>query len=166
MRNGRVVALNGTTTLSATYGMVEQMFLGHYVHNLDDRERLTIPAKYRDDLAEGMVATRGPGQQVLLYPLREWWTLTQRVDALPKLGEQPSNIRRLLYAFAEDLTMDRQGRIIIPARLREHAHIRNEVVIVGLNTYIELWAPETWQQIESRFEDGSFTEDYFATLGI
>jgi len=62
--------------------------------------------------------------------------------------------------------MDRQGRIIIPTRLREHARIRDEVVIVRLNTYIELWTPETWRQIESRFEDGSFTEDYFATLGI
>ncbi len=142
------------------------MFLGQYTHNLDDKGRLTIPAKYRADLAEGLVATRGPKRQIVLYPLSEWHALTERVDALPKLGEQASNIRRLLYAFAEDLTMDKQGRIIVPPRLREYAQINNEVTIVGLNTYIELWAPERWREIESQFEDGSFTEDYFATLGI
>ena len=142
------------------------MFLGQYAHNLDDKGRLTIPAKYRSDLADGMVATRGPRRQIVLYPLNEWQALTERVDALPRLDARAGNIRRLLYAFAEDLTMDKQGRIIVPPRLREYAQINTEVIIVGLNRYIELWAPERWREIESQFEDGSFTEDYFATLGI
>jgi MraZ protein len=142
------------------------MFLGHYAHSLDDKGRLTIPAKYRDDLAEGLVATRGPKHQIVLYPLSEWRSLTQRVDALPRLDEKAVNIRRLLYAFAEDLVVDRQGRVIIPPRLREYARIDNEVIVVGLNSYVELWAPDAWQEIESHFEDGSFTEDYFTTLGI
>jgi MraZ protein len=144
----------------------EQMFLGLYAHTLDDKGRLTIPAKYRDDLAGGLVATRGPKHQIVLYPFGEWRSLTQRVDALPRLDEQAVNIRRLLYAFAEDLVVDRQGRIIIPPRLRAYARIDNEVIVVGLNSYVELWAPHAWQVIESRFEDGSFTEDYFTTLGI
>lgn len=142
------------------------MFLGRFAHNLDDKGRLTIPAKFRGDLAEGLVATRGPRRQIVLYPLREWRTLTERVDALPKMDQRASNIRRLLYAFAEDLSMDKQGRIILPQSLREYARIDSEVIIVGLNTYIELWAPAAWREIEAQFEDGSFTEDYFATLGI
>ncbi|MCD6290939.1 MAG: division/cell wall cluster transcriptional repressor MraZ [Anaerolineae bacterium] len=142
------------------------MFLGQYTHNLDDKGRLTIPAKYREDLADGMVATRGAQRQIVIYPLGEWHALTERVDALPKLDTRASNIRRLLYAFAEDLTMDRQGRILISPRLRQYAHINSEVTIVGLNTHIELWSPAAWQEIEAQFEDGTFVEDYYATLGI
>jgi len=142
------------------------MFLGHYAHNLDDKGRLTIPAKYREDLAEGLVATRGPKRQIVLFPLSEWRMLAERVDALPKLDEKASNIRRLLYAFAEDLVMDKQGRILISPRLREYAHVNNEVMVVGLNTHIELWEPAAWREIESQFDNGSLTEDYFATLGI
>jgi MraZ protein len=142
------------------------MFLGHYAHNLDEKGRLTIPAKYRPHLAEGLVATRGPKRQIVLFPLSEWRTLTERVDALPKLDEKASNTRRLLYAFAEDLVMDKQGRILISPGLREYAHIDNEVVVTGLNTHIELWEPAAWREVESHFEDGSFTEGYYATLGI
>ena len=153
-------------TLSATRDTAEQMFLGQYTHNLDEKGRLTIPAKYREDLADGMVATRGHQGQIVLYPLAEWRALSERIDALPKLDTRASNIRRLLYAFAEDLSMDRQGRIIVPPRLRQYAHIDSEVIIVGLNTYIELWAPDAWREIESQFEDGSFSRDYFAALEI
>ncbi|HEY65401.1 MAG TPA: division/cell wall cluster transcriptional repressor MraZ [Caldilineae bacterium] len=142
------------------------MFLGHHIHNLDDKGRLTIPAKYREDLAEGMVVTRGNQRQIVLYPLREWQALCERIDALPKLDRRASNIRRLVYAYAEDLTMDRQGRIIIPSHLREFAHIENEVLIVGLNSYIELWAPDMWREVESALEDDSFEREYFETLNI
>ncbi|GAB4560519.1 MAG: division/cell wall cluster transcriptional repressor MraZ [Anaerolineae bacterium] len=142
------------------------MFLGQYRHTLDDKGRLTIPAKYREHLADGMVATRGPKRQIVLYPLSEWQALTARVDALPKFDERASNFRRLLYAYAEDLSLDRQGRINLPQRLLDYARISSDVVIVGLNTYIELWPPEAWSEIDTQFDEGSFAEDYFSTLQI
>lgn len=144
------------------------MFLGEFSHNLDSKGRLTIPAKYRDQLADGMVVTRSPGGNcLLLMPMDEWGRISSQVSALPLADQPAALLRRALFSAAEDLTQDKQGRILISQRLRDFARIDAEVVVAGMNTHIELWAPDRWQQqVLSQLEGDSLNTEMFAALGV
>lgn len=118
------------------------MLKGEYEYTLDDRGRLVMPPRFRDAVGERFVATRGFDGCVVIYPLLEW----QRVEA--KLGSESVSNRRLvryLLGSAVECELDRQGRFLLPAPLREHAGITREAVVVGLGTKVEVWAKERWQ---------------------
>lgn len=144
------------------------MFLGEFVHNLDSKGRLTIPAKFRDQLAPGLVVTRNPaGNCLLLMPLDEWERVAARVSALPLTDSRSALLRRALFSAAEDLKPDRQGRILISQRLREIGQIEDEVVVAGMNTYIELWHPAGWQeQVLAPLAQETFDAELFGALGV
>ena len=113
------------------------MFLGEYTHSLDSKGRLTVPAKFRDQLAAGLVVTRNPSDQCLLVmPMPAWEALTERINELPIANRRNALLRRILFSAAEDLKPDRQGRILLGPRLREYAHVDDEVMIVGMDRYI------------------------------
>lgn len=141
------------------------MFLGEFSHNLDGKRRITIPAKFRDRLMSGLVVTRNPtGGCLMLMPLEEWQDVAARISALPLIDRRAAQLRRALFSAAEDLKPDRQGRILISQRLRDFAGIENEVVIAGMNTYIELWNPAQWE--EQMLGPMQIGEDLFAALGV
>lgn len=144
------------------------MFLGEYSHNLDSKGRLTIPAKYREQLEPGMVVTRNPsGGCLLLMPMDEWERVSARVSALPLTDRRSALLRRALFSAAEDLTQDKQGRILISQRLREYAHIETEVIVAGMNTHIELWNPQLWQeQVLAPLEGDEMDAELFDALGV
>ncbi len=142
------------------------MFLGEYVHTIDEAGRLTIPAKFRDELAEGLVVTRGLDRCLAIYPLDEWERLAERVSGLPITDRYARAFRRLVFANASHAVPDRHGRVVIPPRLREYIDLGGEVVITGLNTYIELWHPESWDQERERVEEEDGNIDQWAALGI
>jgi len=144
------------------------VFLGEYSHNLDSKGRLTIPAKYREQLKMGMVVTRNPGGNcLLLMPLDEWQRVSARVSALPLTDRRSALLRRALFSAAEDLTQDKQGRILVSQRLREFADIETEVVVAGMNTHIELWNPQRWrEQVLAALESTELDADVFGTLGV
>lgn len=144
------------------------MFLGEFTHNLDSKGRLTIPAKFRDQLVPGLVVTRNPaGNCLLMMPLDEWERVAARVSALPLTDRQSALLRRALFSAAEDLKPDKQGRILVSQRLRDFAHIDDEVVVAGMNTYIELWHPGIWeQQVLAPLQNNELDEDIFAALGV
>lgn len=144
------------------------MFLGEYSHNLDSKGRLTIPAKYREQLEPGMVVTRNPsGGCLLLMPMDEWERVSARVSALPLTDRRSALLRRALFSAAEDLSQDKQGRILISQRLREYAHIDSEVVVAGMNTHIELWNPQLWQeQVLAPLEGDEMDAELFDALGV
>lgn len=145
------------------------MFLGEFNHTLDSKGRLTIPAKFRDQLADGLVVTRNPLDQcLLLMPMPEWLALSERMKELPMLGNrQSSQLRRSLFSAAEDLRPDKQGRVLISPRLRQHAHVDNEVLVIGMDNYIELWDPQQWNdQVVTQLEDGDLDDELFSALGI
>lgn len=128
------------------------MFLGEYSHFSDDKGRLTIPAKFRAALSAGMVVTSGLDGCLSVYPLAEWESITQRINTLPLTSKDARSFRRLMYAAAANLLPDRLGRILIPKHLREIAGIEGETLIVGLNTYLEIWNPQRWQEVRSKVE--------------
>ncbi|MEM7531588.1 MAG: division/cell wall cluster transcriptional repressor MraZ [Chloroflexota bacterium] len=144
------------------------MFLGEFTHNLDSKGRLTLPAKYREQLKQGLVVTRNPsGKCLLLYPMAEWEVLAKRISELPLANRQSALLRRVLFSGAEDLMLDKQGRILLSQRLRKFAQIDGSTVLAGMNTFIELWNPELWdEQVLQQLEQDGLDEDLFEALGI
>ena len=123
------------------------MFLSSYVHSLDSKNRLTIPSKYRDQLATGLVLTPNAVHPCIdLYPQSEWEKLTEAINQLKLLDPDASDLRRLVFSDAEDLRPDGQGRIVLNQDLREHANIETEVLLAGGGNSVELWNPAAWRE--------------------
>jgi len=146
---------------------VGQMFLGEFEHTIDDKWRITIPAKLRGRLAAGLVITKGIDPCLLLYPDDAWADLAARISALPLTNPKARNFRRLMLGGAFDAIPDKQGRVNLPAHLRQFANIDRQVVIVGLNDHCEIWNPERWQELQASSEnDPDGRAEQFASLGI
>ncbi len=128
------------------------MFLGRFEHTLDNKGRLAIPAKYRSALAEGLVVTRGIDPCLVIYPIEEWKRMAEKISSLSITDADARNFRRMLFAEAADTRLDGQGRILIPSYLREFAGLLGDVVIVGMNTYIEVWDKGRWQEVQAAVE--------------
>ncbi|MCD6518414.1 MAG: division/cell wall cluster transcriptional repressor MraZ [Anaerolineae bacterium] len=126
------------------------MFLGEYSHTLDAKGRLTIPARFRSELESGLIITRGYEPCLVIYPRDEWAALAARVAQLPLTNPMTRAYSRLLFGGAHEASLDKMGRVLIPIFLREHAGIKEEAIVVGVNTYIEVWSPERWQETFAR----------------
>jgi len=131
------------------------MFIGEYFHTIDEKGRIAIPTKFRVELAEGIVITRGLDDCLFLYTLKEWKNLA---DKLSKLSIAKANTRafsRLMLAGAMDLQLDKQGRIILPDYLRKYAGIKKKAVIAGLFNRLEIWDEEKWEKYKTTTEKTS-----------
>ncbi|NLD42812.1 MAG: division/cell wall cluster transcriptional repressor MraZ [Chloroflexi bacterium] len=122
------------------------MFLGEYTHSLDSKGRLTIPARFRAQLEDGLVIARGQDACLIIYPRHEWDALAEALGRLPRSSKGARSYTRLLFSGASEATLDKMGRVLIPAFLREFVGIREDAVLVGANSVIEIWNPEAWQQ--------------------
>jgi MraZ protein len=144
------------------------VFLGEYEHTMDDKGRLAVPARFREELGEGVVITRGFERGCLMgFPKPAWEKLAQRVSDLSFGQSEARNLRRLLFSGAADVALDRQGRILIPQNLREHAGLGEQVVIAGLNTYFEIWSRERWREVlETLDVNGSAFAEQLAAIGL
>ena len=143
------------------------MFLGTYTHSLDSKSRLTIPAKYREFVVPGLVVTRHPqGNCLMAMPLAQWEKVAGRVSDLALTNPSSALLRRMLFSSAEDMTPDKQGRILISQRLREVAGIENDVVVAGVNTYFELWTPTEWEKTLAPLGDPAMMNEMCPALGI
>ncbi|MEA3339215.1 MAG: division/cell wall cluster transcriptional repressor MraZ [Chloroflexota bacterium] len=142
------------------------MFLGEFVHTIDEKGRLTVPAKFRDDLATGLVVTRGIDRCLAIYPLEEWEQLAEKVSTLPMTDRSARAFRRLVFAGASDAIPDKQGRVLIPPNLREYAGLDGEVIVTGLYAYIEVWNPDAWGEEREHVEGNDGNIEEWAALGI
>lgn len=144
------------------------MFLGEFSHTLDSKGRLTIPAKFRDQLATGLVVTRSPLDRCLLaMPQAKWEDIASKINALPLADPRSALLRRAIFSAAEDFRPDRQGRILISQRLRDYAQIQDDVVIAGVNTFLELWAPAMWEEkVLKQLESATVDVELFAALNV
>ncbi|HEX6989573.1 MAG TPA: division/cell wall cluster transcriptional repressor MraZ [Bacillota bacterium] len=121
------------------------MLIGEYQHAVDAKGRLIMPARFREELGETFIVTRGLDQCLFVYPMDEWRTLENKLKALPMTQAHARAFVRFLFSGATECTLDRQGRILLPAQLREHAAITKDVMIIGVSTRAEIWAREQWQ---------------------
>ena len=129
------------------------MFLGEYEHTIDDKGRLTIPAKFRDELESGLVITRGLDGCLWAYPRGEWEKVTEKIAELPSSDQNVRNFVRFFFSSAFDSIPDRQGRVLIPQNLREYAGISSETAVIGVMNRLELWSPTKWADVFAKVEE-------------
>jgi MraZ protein len=134
------------------------MFLGTHTPHLDEKGRLFLPAKYREELSRGLVLTKGQERCLYVFPLTEFDRVTEALRA-PVTTKAVRDYSRVFFASASDETPDRQGRITVPAALREYAGLQRDCVVIGANTRLEIWDAEAWttylNQQEDAFSDAS-----------
>jgi len=122
------------------------MFFGTYTPKLDDKGRLFLPAKFRDDLAEGLVVTRGQERCLTVWSIADFGRLTDRLGEASQTNKNTRDYVRMLFSAATQEVPDKQGRISIPSVLRDYAALRKDVMVIGAMNRIEIWDPESWQQ--------------------
>jgi len=128
------------------------MFLGEFEHTIDGKGRLTIPAKFRDELASGVVVTRGLDGCLWAYNRSEWEKLADKISHLPSTNPNARNFARFMFSSAFDSIPDRQGRILIPQNLRDYAGIASETIVIGVMNRVEIWNPDQWRSVISGVE--------------
>lgn len=121
------------------------MFLGTHQPRLDDKGRLILPAKYREELAGGLVITKGQERCLYVFPLGEFARITEALRTAPVTAKSVRDYSRVFFASASDEELDRQGRITIPPALREYAGLARECVVIGANTRLEIWDATAWE---------------------
>jgi len=120
------------------------MFLGEYELRIDSKGRLAIPARLRDAFRGGLVVSRGFDKCLNIYTLSEWERVAEELVSLPTTRLNPRRVARFTFSGAFDVEPDRQGRIVMPPTLRQYAEISDEVVLVGVYTHLQVWAPVLW----------------------
>ncbi len=134
------------------------MLLGEYEHTLDDKNRITLPAKFRASFAAGVVVTRGMDGCLYVYRLEDWDKLVDsRLAGLDPLSQEGRRMHRFFFSGASEAELDKQGRVMIPAALIEHAGLGRNVVVAGVRDRLELWDGAAWRkemkEVEGSAED-------------
>jgi MraZ protein len=122
------------------------MLIGEFRHNTDEKGRLQVPSKWRSKLAEGAVITKGFDGSLTCYPLSVWQTIAEKLTTLPQSQPEARAYVRQTLAGAMDVEMDKLGRVLLPAYLREFAGIKRGVVMAGLHDHIEIWEEKAWER--------------------
>ena len=131
---------------------------GEYKHSIDAKGRLAMPAKLRDELGERFTVTKGLDGCLAVYPEKEWESLEDRIRALGN-GEKARRVKRYYFANAFDAQLDAQGRILIPAGLREFADLQKDVVVIGQLDHAEIWNSEKWRIYNEAIDAESVAAD-------
>lgn len=143
------------------------MFIGEFTHSIDDKGRLAIPSKFRMQLAEGAVVTRGLDNCLFLYTKSEWEKMAEKLASLPLTQSNARAFARLMLAGAMDVDIDKQGRVVLPAYLRQYADINNQAVVAGLYNRVEIWNEEAWREYQANAEkDSNEIAENLASLGV
>jgi MraZ protein len=134
------------------------MLLGEHDHTIDDKNRLTLPAKFRQAFAEGVVLARGIERCLTAYPRSEWGAAIEtRLQELDPLSKEGRLMQRYFFSGAAEAELDKQGRVMIPSPLFEHAGLGKEVVVAGIRDHLEIWDRAAWREhlheIEGSAED-------------
>jgi MraZ protein len=142
------------------------MFLGQYRHNIDNKGRLTIPARFRELLADGAYITQGFDRNLMVLRSPSFEGISRRVNQLSMTDPDVRELRRLIFSTADRADVDRSGRILIPQFLRTVAQIDSEVMVVGVGDYFELWAPEIWDQQLNQLQDVESNAQRFSAFDL
>lgn len=133
------------------------MFMGEYHHSIDNKGRLIIPAKFREDLGEMFIITRGLDQCLFGYPLSEWKILEEKLKGLPLTKKDARAFTRFFFSGATESELDKQGRVNLPAPLLQYAKLEKDCVILGVSNRIEIWSKQIWEDYFIQSEE-SFAE--------
>ena len=135
------------------------MFLGTHAPRLDEKGRLILPAKYREELAGGVVITKGQERCLYVFPQEEFTRITEALRTAPVTAKSVRDYSRVFFASASDELPDKQGRITVPPALRAYAGLERDCVVIGANTRMEIWDAAAWESYlasqEEAFSDAS-----------
>ncbi|TCP29082.1 MraZ protein [Scopulibacillus darangshiensis] len=133
------------------------MFMGEHQHNIDIKGRLIIPSKFREELGESFVLTRGLDQCIFVYPLDEWSQIEQKLKSLPFTKKDARAFTRFFFSGACECQLDKQGRVSITQPLRDYAKLEKDCVVIGVSNRIEIWSKSVWEtyyeESEASFDD-------------
>jgi len=145
----------------------DYVLLGEYRHSLDSKGRLIIPARFRDELGDRFVITKGLDNCLFVYPEKEWVLISSRLQELPFTRADARAFVRLFLAGASEVEPDGQGRILIPLNLRLYAEILKDACLIGVGSRVEIWETEKWEiYSEQSAADFGAIADKMADLGI
>ncbi|MEW4370599.1 division/cell wall cluster transcriptional repressor MraZ [Paenibacillus sp. JQZ6Y-1] len=133
------------------------MFMGEFQHNIDDKGRIIIPAKFRELLGQSFVMTRGLDHCLFIYPLEEWSLLEQKLKSLSLMKADARAFTRFFFSGAAEGEWDKQGRVNVPGNLRQYAQLDKECTIIGVSNRVEIWSRSVWEQYYNESEQ-SFNE--------
>lgn len=142
------------------------MFIGEYKHSLDSKNRMIIPSKFREDLGDRFVLTKGLDGCLYVYPMEEWKALEEKLKKLPLTSKDARAFTRFFFSGANEITMDKQGRALMPQNLLEYAKINKEIVSIGVMTRVEIWGKEKWEEYNSSDIDFNEIAEKMSELGI
>ena len=128
------------------------MFIGEYSHTIDPKKRLALPSKFRGELGNKVVVTRGLDSCLFVYPMKVWAELAAKIGTLPVGGSGTRSFTRLMLAGATDVELDSQGRVLLPEYLKSDGGLKKDVTIVGLYNRLEIWDTVKWNKYKSQAE--------------
>ena len=139
------------------------MLIGEYLHTLDSKKRLSLPAKFRKEVGKRVVITRDLDTCLFMFPLAAWKNIAEKLQQLPIGGADTRGMSRFLLSGAVETEVDGAGRILIPEYLKEFAELRSRVVLAGVSDRVEIWNEKTWEEYKRRIEKGA--DQMAQTLG-
>lgn len=141
------------------------MLMGEFHHNIDEKNRLVIPSKFRSELGEQFIITRGLDKCLFIYSMNEWNKLVSKLNTLPFTQKNARNFTRFFLSGAINAEFDRSGRVCITSPLIEYAGINKECVIIGASDRLEIWSKESWDKFLSDNEENfsDIAENLFTT---
>jgi MraZ protein len=143
------------------------MFLGQYHHSIDEKGRLTVPARYREQLAaEGAYVTMGFDHNLMLLTVPAFKRLSEKVNRMSLTNPRARDLRRWLFSRAELVSLDRAGRILIPPFLREAVDLDGEAIFVGAGDFVEIWSPQFWSGQNTQMQETETDEQLFMDLDL
>ena len=131
------------------------MLIGEYLYTIDQKNRLSVPSKFRKELGKRVVVARGLDKCLFLYPLEEWKTLADRLAKLPWGKADTRSFVRTMIAGATDIELDALGRILLPDYLKVYGVLKDTAMVVGLYNRVEIWNPELWHEYNARSQQNS-----------
>lgn len=142
------------------------MFIGEYQHSLDEKGRVIVPSKYREQLGESFVLTKGLDGCLFIYTLPEWCTFEQKLKNLPLTNANARKFVRFFLPGAVECATDKQGRILIPTSLRVYSEIEKEIVFIGMSNRIEVWSLSKWNAYNDEAVNMELLASQMEELGI
>ncbi|WP_438433403.1 division/cell wall cluster transcriptional repressor MraZ [Gorillibacterium sp. sgz500922] len=133
------------------------MFMGEHQHSIDEKGRLTIPSRFREELGASFVITRGLDQCLFVYPSSEWSVLEQKLKSLSLMKSDARAFTRFFFSGAVECELDKQGRVNLPKNLTEHAKLDKDCVVIGVSNRVEIWSRAVWEEYSQKSEE-SFNE--------
>lgn len=142
------------------------MFLGYYEHSIDDKGRITIPARFRELLMDGAYITQGFDQNLVVMPSANFEKMSTKVNTMSMTNSAARQLKRLIFARADRAELDKTGRLLIPQFLRDAGKLETAAIIVGVGDNFEIWNPELWEKKDQMLQNPEDTSELFESLDL